>query len=83
MSRSRKKPWITDRNPYAKKLGNKKLRRKTKQALHHGKEPPTSKHEGVNQYDIRDWKFNYEHWKPDRWTTEEELKKRIKEAKRK
>jgi len=59
MARSRKKLSIAkdQAGKDDKRLFNKKFRAKERQALHHGEDPPVSKHEAMNQYDICDYKF--------------------------
>lgn len=60
MSRSIKKPIIKDKNRYSQKLGNRKMRAKTKILLKtRGEESifPIDKSEVVNDYDVSDYKF--------------------------
>jgi hypothetical protein len=56
MSRSRKKvPVVKDKGPELK-FYNRKFRRKEKQALQEGKDPPVRTSEVVNDWDVCDWK---------------------------
>lgn len=60
MSRSIKKPIIKDKNQYSQKLGNRKMRTKTKILLKMRGEDaalPIDKSELVNDYDVSDYKF--------------------------
>lgn len=61
MSRSYKKQAIIKdpSNTQGKKFSNRKLRRKTKQAIHHEDENMPLPDELINQYDICDFKIHY------------------------
>lgn len=60
MSKSYKKYGILKIGyPWAKTIANRKLRRRNKIRVQHGKYPLMPK-EVVNQYDIIDWKFIWE-----------------------
>ena len=55
MSRSYKKPWICDRNPYSKNQANRKVRR-YKRKIKDGK----SYRKLYNSYNICDYKFYWD-----------------------
>jgi hypothetical protein len=58
MSRSRKKhPIVKDHPKDAKKINNRKFRRKSKVAVTKDKEPPLKNSEVMNDYDVTDWVF--------------------------
>jgi len=59
MSRSKKKPIITDVTKGKKKISHKKFRRKVKQDIQSDKldELPLNEKEITNQYDVCDYKY--------------------------
>jgi len=59
MSRSKKKPIITDVTKEKKKISHKKFRRKVKQDIQADKldELPLNEREITNQYDVCDYKY--------------------------
>lgn len=84
MSRSKKKPWIKIGSTWSRRWGNKLFRAKTKQAIKEGKEPPVDKSEVMNDWDVVDYRYNYEHIEPDPdYLSEETRQRRIEESKRK
>ena len=67
MSRSYKKQAIVkDKNKFAQKQGNKKLRRRGKR-IESEESMPKKKNEVVNQYDVTDWKIMEDVNDSDRW----------------
>jgi hypothetical protein len=59
MSKSYKKPIITDTSKAAKKISHSKFRKRTKQKIQESRfdELPLLEKEVTNQYDVCDWKF--------------------------
>ncbi len=76
MSRSFKKHPVKKDKGFKKSFYNRIFRRKEKQNLLKGKEPPHSVSEVVDDYDVCDWKFDARDDLP--WLTEEE-KEELKE----
>ena len=69
MSRSRKKvSSIVDHPKDAKKINNRKFRRRSKTAIVTDKELPIKNSEVMNDYDVSDYKFLY-------WPGEKDYKK--------
>ena len=67
MSRSYKKQAIVkDKNKFAQKQGNKKLRRRGKR-IESEESMPKKKNEVVNQCDVTDWKIMEDVNDSDRW----------------
>lgn len=62
MSRSRKKPYHADRNPFMKRKANQQVRRenkKTSRELDSEDLPSGKSYKKVfNSYDIKDWSFH-------------------------
>ncbi len=59
MSRSTRKPIVKDKNRYSQKLGNRRMRAKTRDMMKHEKfdNLPVDKSEVINDWDVSDWRW--------------------------
>lgn len=85
MSRSFKKPYLTDTSKKSKKVSHQKFRKKVKQKIQEQRfdEIPNYEREVENQYNVCDWRFGWQESDEDFWKsmgrTDEEVEKMKRE----